>query len=148
MVLRYTIIPVDKELGYVEHPLNPTREPESKSSIPPASNDGQLTPPCVVSDARSGWENVGHGHVNINGVARDGKRSDSKTRSTYYIAPLTAVPRIVAVPTWPWRSIVASLHGRRSSTYRATIPQSSASRTSESKEGFFGTLFVDKRLLE
>jgi hypothetical protein len=78
MVLRYTIILDDKGFGHVEHPLNPTREPESKSSIPPGSNDVQLTPSCVVSDARSGWESVGHGHVNINGVARDGKRSDSE----------------------------------------------------------------------
>lgn len=39
--------------------------------------DGQLTPSSAVSDARSGWENVGHGDLKTDGVTHDGERSDS-----------------------------------------------------------------------
>lgn len=59
MVVRYTDFPAGKRLAIV---------------------DGQLTPSSAVSDARSGWENVGHGDLITDGVTHDGERSDSVSR--------------------------------------------------------------------
>jgi hypothetical protein len=42
--------------------------------------DGQLTPRSEISHTRSDWGNVGHGHLNADGLTHDGGRSDSIRR--------------------------------------------------------------------
>ena len=59
MVVRYTDFPAGEKLRPV---------------------DGQLTPSSEISDTRGDWGNVGHGHLNTDGVTHDGGGSDSISR--------------------------------------------------------------------